>query len=133
MVPEIAALVLYGIVILELFEKPYLLEYVLPLFHRLLAQIGHLLDSHDLLGLHEPGVINRPEAPMADLPQILEYFLWIVLLEQIGYLRILEATRPRWHRHYLAVAVLLLAATGRPPMAGAGSHLAPATLVLVQL
>ena len=103
-VPEVASLILNGIGMLELSEEAYLLEYVLPLLHCLLAQIGHLFDGDDLLAEQTSGVVDSAEAAMADLSQILEDLLRVVLLEELGGIRVLEAPGPRRDRHNLAVA-----------------------------
>lgn len=104
MVPEIAALVLNGVGVLELSEEADLLEYVLPLFHGLLAEVGHLLDGDNLLAEEAPGVVDRAKAAMADLPQVLEDLLRVVLFKEVGDLRVLQAARPRHQRHNLAVS-----------------------------
>lgn len=82
-------------------NPPDLLQYVLPLLQALLAQIGHLLDGHNLPGEQAPGIIDGPETAMADLPQILEDLLRVVLEEEIGYLGVPQAARPGDGRHRL--------------------------------
>lgn len=114
MIPEIATLVLNRVRMIELTQEAYLLEDVLPLLHGLLAEVGHLFDGNDLLGDGASRVINGAEAAVADLPEILEYLLRIILLEELGNLGIFQATGPRYSRHCNNAIAATLAPPGAP-------------------
>jgi hypothetical protein len=85
----------------ELAQKADFLENVLPLFRRLLAQVGHLLDGHDLPGGHVPRVVHGAERAMADFPEVLESFFRVAPLKKLGDFRILQAARPAKCQHHV--------------------------------
>lgn len=78
---------------------PDLLQDVLPLLQALFAHIGHLLDGHDLAREIASRIVDGAEGAMANLAEILEYLLWVVLVEELRYLRVLQAPRPGDSRH----------------------------------
>lgn len=78
---------------------PYFLDDILPFLQALLAHEGHLLYGNDFLGKEASGVVNCPEGTVPYLPEILEYLLGIVLVEQLGYVWISQATRSRNRGH----------------------------------
>lgn len=98
-VTQVATLVLYGIGVLQLSQEPDLLEDVLPLLQTLLAQVAHLLDGDNLLGEQTSGVVDGPETAVADLTQVLENLLGIMLVEQVCDLRISKTPRPGHRSH----------------------------------
>ena len=82
-------------------DSLYLLQNVLPLLEALFAHVRHLLDGDDLLGEETPRVVHRAERAMPDFPQVLEYLLRVVLIEQFRYLGIFQAAWPRHRGHTL--------------------------------
>lgn len=78
----------------ELAQEADFFENVLPLFGRLLAQVGHLLDGHDLPGGHVPRVVNGAERAMADFSEVLKGFFGVAPLKKLGDLGVLQAARP---------------------------------------
>jgi hypothetical protein len=65
---QVAAVVLDTVRVVQPVQEPDLLQDVLPLLQALLPVVGHLLDRHHLVLDIVPGVVDRPEAAMPDLP-----------------------------------------------------------------
>ena len=80
-------------------EEPDLLQDVLPLLQGLLPAVGHLLDGHHLVGDVLPGVVDGPEGPVANLPEVIEYLIRVFSLKQLGDLGVLEGPGSGCGRH----------------------------------
>lgn len=86
---------------LQLSHSPDLLEDVVPLLETLLAQVAHLLDGHYLPGQVAARVVHGAEAAVPDFTQVIEDLLGVVLVEQVRNLGVLERAGPR--RRHLGV------------------------------
>lgn len=95
---QVASLVLDRVGMVQLPQEANLLQDILPLFHALFAHVGHLLDRDNLAREIAFCVVDRTERSMANFAQIFEYLLRVMLIEQLGYLGILQASRPHY-RH----------------------------------
>ena len=47
-----------------------------------------------LVGDVVSGIVDRPEGAVPDLPQIIEYLVWVLALEQFGHLGVLKGPGP---------------------------------------
>lgn len=100
MLSEVTAFVLDRVRVAELSQEANLLEDVLPLLQTLFAHVGHLLDGDNLLGEDVAGVVHGAEASMADFAQILEYPFGVVVVEEVGHLRVLQTASPATEREF---------------------------------
>jgi hypothetical protein len=91
--------VLDAIGMLEAGEEPNFFEDVLPLLQALLPVVGHLLDGHHLTGDVVSGIVDGTETAVSYLPQVIEYFVRILPLEQLRHLWVLQGARPGSNRH----------------------------------
>ena len=90
---EVAALVLNGVWVSQLPEESDFFDDILPLLKALLAHVGHLLDGHNLLREDIAGIIDCSKRAMSNLPQVFKYPVRIIMVKEVGNLRILQAPR----------------------------------------